>query len=98
METKLYEELRDLMVEEATVYAYLKTQQSNGASDLHTAVMIIRQLAKEKKAYFDQALLLTETNIYPSMVVNGPVKMWYQKPKWYQWRLRRKYRRILRTK
>jgi len=98
MQTRLYEELRDIAIEEATVYAYLKTQEVNGASDFHTAVMLIRQLAKEKKAYYDQVLLLTETNAYPSMVVKGPIKMWYEKPKWYQWRLKRKYRKIVETK
>lgn len=65
MQTKLYEELRDLAMEEATVYAYLKTQEANGASDLHTAVMLIRQLAKEKKIYFDQVIALTQTTTQP---------------------------------
>lgn len=98
MQTKLYEELKDLAMEEATVYAYLKTQEANGASDFHTATMLIRQLAKEKKAYFDQAILLSETNINPSMIVEKPIKVWYQKPKWYQLLKKYKYRKTLETK
>lgn len=92
MQTKLYEELRDLAMEEATVYAYLKTQEANGASDLHTAIMLIRQLAKEKKIYFDQVVALTETSVKPKIVAyseasDWPIYSWWRNPiKWYKWR------------
>lgn len=29
---------------------------------------------------------------------NDEIKMFYKKPKWYQWRLKRKYRKLLETK
>lgn len=65
MNSKLYEELRDLAMEDATIYAFLKTQEATGVSDLHTATMLIRQLAKEKKTYFDQAVTLSEYSTKP---------------------------------
>lgn len=65
MQTKLYEELRDIAMEDATIYAYLKTQEASGTSDFHTAIMLIRRLAKEKKRYFDQVISLTETSTQP---------------------------------
>lgn len=33
-----------------------------------------------------------------TLTLGGDPRMWYKKPKWWQWRLKRKYRRILKTK
>lgn len=64
-QTRLYEELRELALHDATIYAFLKTQQATGASDLTVAISLIKQLSKEKKIYFDDAIRTRELSIIP---------------------------------
>lgn len=65
MESRLYKELRDLAHDDATIYHYLKSQFSNNQDDLTTAIALIRQLAKEKKTYFDDAVNIRNFSIVP---------------------------------
>lgn len=66
-ESRLYKELRELALHDSTIYAWLKTQQATEASDLTVAISLIKQLAKEKKAYFDDAINTRNLSIVPTM-------------------------------
>jgi hypothetical protein len=51
----LHAQIKDLSLDNAIVYANLKTQEITGADDIDTAVAIIRQLVVQNKTYFDLA-------------------------------------------
>lgn len=53
--SRLYEELRDLAVNDETVHAHLKHQSITGADDLAVAIELVKQLAVQKRAYLDLA-------------------------------------------
>jgi hypothetical protein len=63
--SKLYNELSDLVLHDSTIHSYLRMQEATGQDDMKVAIVIIRQLAKEKKAYFDAAVEATGTNMSP---------------------------------
>jgi len=63
--SKLYEELREIAVHDATVYHFLKHQSAANTPDLETAIAIIKQLSKEKKFYFNDAVKTRDLSIVP---------------------------------
>ena len=69
--SKLYEELRDLAVKDETVHAHLKHQSMTDSDDLTVAIELIRQLAEQKKAYFDMATKSSELSIDPVVFIQA---------------------------
>lgn len=69
--SKLYKELRDVAVQDATVYHFLKQQNASDNSDLETAIQLIRQLAKEKKAFFDDAVNTRNLSVVPFTMISS---------------------------
>lgn len=65
-ESTLYLELRDLMMDDTTIYQHLANQRD--IDDLTVAVALIRQLVKEKKAYFDDAVNTRNMSNVPMIV------------------------------
>lgn len=63
--SKLYAELHDIALNDMTVYSYLKTQDMTSATDFDTAIALIRQLVKEKKAYLDDAINTRNLSVIP---------------------------------
>lgn len=65
---KLYEELREIGMHDATVHHFLKRQSATDASDLEIAILLIKQLSREKKAYFDDAVNIRNLSVIPVQV------------------------------
>jgi len=85
--SKLYEELRDLAVNDATVYAHLKMQQKGGLDDFNIAIALIRSLVHEKKAYFDDAVKTRELSVVPLIVPKNAVfrySIWQRISLWFR--------------
>jgi len=70
--SKLYEELRELVMDNRTVYSHLMLQEATGASDLVVAVALIKALVKENKHYYDLAINAAATNTNPTITLCNP--------------------------
>lgn len=66
--SKLYEELRDIAMQDGTVYAYLQKQSINHLDELDVAIALIQQLVVEKNAYFDDAINTRNLSIVPMLL------------------------------
>lgn len=60
----LADQLYELRLHDATVYAFMKTAEVTGASELTMLRSLVVQLAKEKNKYFNMAVHATNMALY----------------------------------